>query len=171
MRRYGPLMTTVEWLTGLTTLADAIPYFWLGIVLISEFALKHRIFPAVGMVDFTKDPMGALHSATLPAIALSLSGVAVIGRQLRGAAHGERRVADADLDGRERRRSHQVAVVALARQLLDATVIRQHVRVREEPLQLLEPRLDLGQSFEHGYRLPAGAVRRGLVRCGAALRC
>lgn len=80
---YGTWLDTL--LTGLTTLADAIPYFWLGIVLISEFALKHRIFPAVGMVDFTKDPLGALHSATLPAVALSLSGIAVIGRQLRGA--------------------------------------------------------------------------------------
>lgn len=71
--------------TGLTTLADAIPYFWFGIVLVSQFALEWKLFPAVGAVSFAKDPLGAIHAATLPAIALSLSGIAIIARQLRAA--------------------------------------------------------------------------------------
>ena len=42
-----------------------------------------RLFPATGAVPFSKDPWGAIHAATLPAIALSMSGIAEIVRQLR----------------------------------------------------------------------------------------
>lgn len=71
--------------TGITTFADAIPYFWVGMVLVSHFALGWKLFPATGAIPFSQDPLGAIHAATLPAVALSLSGIAVIARQLRAA--------------------------------------------------------------------------------------
>lgn len=71
--------------TGLATIADALPYFWVAMLLVSFFALDHQLFPATGAVALTEDPMAAIWTATLPALALSISGIAQITRQLRAA--------------------------------------------------------------------------------------
>ncbi|MDF1855880.1 ABC transporter permease [Pseudooceanicola sp.] len=71
--------------TGISSFGVAVPYFWVGMVLVAVFALKYPIFPATGSVPFSEDPIGAIHAATLPAIALSMSGIAEITRQLRAA--------------------------------------------------------------------------------------
>jgi peptide/nickel transport system permease protein len=63
----------------------AIPYFWVGMVLVLLFAVRAGWFPATGMPSLASDPLGAIWAATLPAIALSLSGIAEIVRQLRAA--------------------------------------------------------------------------------------
>lgn len=62
----------------------AMPSFWLGLVLVSFFALRLHWFPATGYVGITKDPAQALRHLVLPAIALGLVGAAEIARQLRG---------------------------------------------------------------------------------------
>jgi peptide/nickel transport system permease protein len=71
--------------TGLATIADALPYFWVAMVMVSVLSLEWQLFPATGAVPFTEDPLAALWTATLPAIALSISGTAQITRQLRAA--------------------------------------------------------------------------------------
>lgn len=69
--------------TAAASFGVAVPYFWVGMVLVLLFALQLGWFPATGAVPFSRDPLGALQAATLPAIALSLSGIAEIVRQLR----------------------------------------------------------------------------------------
>jgi peptide/nickel transport system permease protein len=71
--------------TGLATIADALPYFWLAMLLVSVFALDLQLFPATGAVPFTEAPLEAIWTATLPAVALSISGIAQVTRQLRAA--------------------------------------------------------------------------------------
>lgn len=61
----------------------AIPSFWLGLVLISLFALGTHWFPATGLAGITANPGQALRDLVLPSIALGVSGAAEIARQLR----------------------------------------------------------------------------------------
>lgn len=72
-------------ITGFASLGVAIPNFWLGIILVANFALNLRLFPATGAVSFGEDPLQAVYYATLPALALSTSVVAVLARQVRSA--------------------------------------------------------------------------------------
>jgi peptide/nickel transport system permease protein len=60
-----------------------MPSFWLGLVLVSLFALKAHWFPATGFVSITSNPGQALTYLVLPSIALGASGAAEISRQLR----------------------------------------------------------------------------------------
>lgn len=77
---------TVEGLVlGLTSFGVAVPYFWLAMLLVSWFALDRSWFPATGAIPLTADPLGALHAATLPALALAAGGVAEIARQMHAA--------------------------------------------------------------------------------------
>jgi peptide/nickel transport system permease protein len=61
----------------------AMPSFWLGLVLVSIFALRLGWLPATGFESVTSDPGTALRSLVLPSIALGLAGAAEIARQLR----------------------------------------------------------------------------------------
>jgi len=72
-------------ITTTASLGVAIPNFWLGIILVTFFALTWRIFPATGATPFWQDPVEAIYYATLPAIALSTGVVAVLARQVRSA--------------------------------------------------------------------------------------
>jgi peptide/nickel transport system permease protein len=67
-----------------TSVAVAIPGFFLGLVLVSWFAVGLGWFPAVGYVGITENPAEWLHHIILPAIALSTVSVAEVTRQLRG---------------------------------------------------------------------------------------
>jgi peptide/nickel transport system permease protein len=69
--------------TAVASFGVAVPYFWVGMVLVLLFGLKLGWFPATGLVPFSESPWEAIRSATLPAIALSMSGIAEITRQLR----------------------------------------------------------------------------------------
>jgi len=69
--------------TAVASFGVAVPYFWVGMVLVLLFGLRLGWFPATGAVPFSEDPWEAIRSATLPAIALSMSGIAEITRQLR----------------------------------------------------------------------------------------
>jgi peptide/nickel transport system permease protein len=69
---------------SLASLGVAIPSFWLAMLLISVFALDMTWFPVTGSLVFSSDPLGAIHHATLPALALAAGGIAEVSRQLRG---------------------------------------------------------------------------------------
>lgn len=63
----------------------AIPAFWAGLLLITVFAIRLRVLPASGFVPWTQDPLGALRSLLLPALALGLVQGAVLTRYVRSA--------------------------------------------------------------------------------------
>lgn len=70
------------------TLGQAIPNFWLGLILASLFAVSLRWFPATGYVQLSDSPSAWLRSITLPSLALGLSTSAAIARQVRSAMVG-----------------------------------------------------------------------------------
>ncbi|TQS41131.1 ABC transporter permease [Cryptosporangium phraense] len=61
----------------------ALPNFWIAIVLVSLFAVQFRLFPATGYVPLTTSPSEWISSLAMPVAALSLLGIAVIGKQTR----------------------------------------------------------------------------------------
>jgi len=63
----------------------AIPAFWAGLLLATIFAVKLRLFPAGGFVDWSEDPVAAARSLLLPAVALGLVQAAVLTRFIRSA--------------------------------------------------------------------------------------
>lgn len=69
--------------SALSSVGVALPNFWLAMLLVAFFALSLRWFPATGAKSLTVDFWGALHHATLPAVALAASGIAEVARQLR----------------------------------------------------------------------------------------
>jgi peptide/nickel transport system permease protein len=70
-------------ISSVSSAGAAMPSFWLGLVLVSLFALRLDWFPATGFVGITSDPGEALRYLVLPAIALGIAGAAEIARQLR----------------------------------------------------------------------------------------
>lgn len=80
---------------GISSLGVAVPNFWLGMVLVSVFALSWNWFPATGFVRPSESLAAAIWFATLPAIALSTNGIAEVARQLRSSLveiHGSQHV-------------------------------------------------------------------------------
>lgn len=76
------------WIDRLVTVgastAIAIPDFWFGILLVTVFAVKLNMLPAIGYVPFTDSPVQWATHLYLPWIALGIAGAAPIARQLRG---------------------------------------------------------------------------------------
>lgn len=56
--------------------ANAIPNFWLALMLVVAFAISIPLFPATGYVRFEDNPSGWLMSIILPIVALSIGGLA-----------------------------------------------------------------------------------------------
>jgi len=77
-----------RWATLGATFGQAVPNFWLGLVLAAMFAVKFRWFPATGYTPLTESPLEWIHSITLPSLALGLSSSAAIARQARSAMVG-----------------------------------------------------------------------------------
>jgi ABC-type dipeptide/oligopeptide/nickel transport system permease component len=61
----------------------SIPRFWLGILSILVFARYLNVLPPSGYAALTKDPIGHLKHAILPAATLGVANAAVITRYLR----------------------------------------------------------------------------------------
>lgn len=74
-----------SFVTAFASLGIALPSFWLGMILVSIFAMSLNWFPVSGMVKFATNPWGAVWHSILPAIALAASGVAEVARQTRSA--------------------------------------------------------------------------------------
>lgn len=65
--------------------SNAVPNFWLAVLLILIFALKLRWLPAVNWVSFSDSPLDWVKSWILPVAAVSLAGSATVARQARAA--------------------------------------------------------------------------------------
>jgi peptide/nickel transport system permease protein len=70
-------------LIAVTSVANAIPGFFLAMLLIALFAIKLKWFPALGFTRITEDPARWLRVVTLPAIALGVRVAGTIARQTR----------------------------------------------------------------------------------------
>jgi peptide/nickel transport system permease protein len=68
-----------------SSIAVAIPDFWLGMLLVIVFAVKLGWLPALGYTPFTQSPTQWFEDLILPWLALGIGGSAVIARQVRGA--------------------------------------------------------------------------------------
>ena len=71
-------------LQGITTLSFIFPAILLGIILVFVFAITLELVPAVGYTSFAESPSGWFASIVLPAIVLSIAGVASLSAQIRG---------------------------------------------------------------------------------------
>ncbi len=78
-RRGGPGDVTIM---GATQLGVAIPNFWFAMILVLIFAINLRWFSAGGFPGWS-DPLQAIKSLTLPAIALALPQAAILARVMR----------------------------------------------------------------------------------------
>lgn len=76
-------------LSGVAALMQAVPGFWLGILLVTLFALTLNLLPATGYVPLSRSFTGWLASIALPAISLAFPSAAAVGRQLRTALNLE----------------------------------------------------------------------------------
>ncbi len=68
----------------LATVGQALPNFWLAMLLVIPFALWWRILPATGFTPPTESVGAWLQSITLASIALGTSASAALARQTRG---------------------------------------------------------------------------------------
>lgn len=66
------------------SLGIAMPSFWVGMLLVTFFALQFDLFPVLDYTPLTEDPLGWVHHITLPAFALALGMSAEVARQTRG---------------------------------------------------------------------------------------
>lgn len=64
-------------------LGFSIPGFWLGFMLIWQFAVNWHWFPAIGYVGITESVPGFFRSMTLPSLALAASTSALVARMTR----------------------------------------------------------------------------------------
>ncbi|GAC1321112.1 MAG: ABC transporter permease [Chloroflexota bacterium] len=80
---YRRLSGTV--ISAVSLLGIAVPAFWAGLLLVTVFALTWKVLPAGGFVDWTENPLGAVRSLILPALALGLVQAAVLTRYVRSA--------------------------------------------------------------------------------------
>jgi peptide/nickel transport system permease protein len=76
-RASGAVISTVS-LVGI-----AVPAFWAGLLLATVFAIQLHLFPAGGFTDWSTDPVAAVKSLVLPALALGLVQAAVLTRSIR----------------------------------------------------------------------------------------
>jgi peptide/nickel transport system permease protein len=67
----------------ISLLGNALPNFWVGLILVAVFAVGLGLFPATGWVSFDRSPSLWLSSLTLPVVALALGGVALIAKVTR----------------------------------------------------------------------------------------
>ena len=67
----------------LSLLGFALPNFWLGLILVTIFAVMLPWFPATGYSPFSASPSAWLVALVLPVLTLATAGVAVLAKQTR----------------------------------------------------------------------------------------
>ncbi len=72
-------------ISALSLLGIAVPAFWAGLLLATVFAIQLHLFPAGGFTDWSDNPLAAIKSLILPALALGLVQAAVLTRYIRSA--------------------------------------------------------------------------------------
>src|SRR5712691_242930 len=72
-------------ISAISLLGIAVPAFWAGLLLATVFAIQLKVLPAGGFVDWSENPVAALRSLVLPALALGLVQAAVLTRYVRSA--------------------------------------------------------------------------------------
>ena len=72
-------------ITTLSSIGLAMPDFWLGMILLSIFAVSLKVLPSGGYVPFGDSPAGWATHLYLPWIAMGVPGGAGLARQVRGA--------------------------------------------------------------------------------------
>ncbi len=78
--------TAGDWgVMGFTQIGISVPNFWFGIVLVLLFAVTWQVFPSGGFPGWRQDPRGSVVALVLPALALSLSEIAILTRVTRSA--------------------------------------------------------------------------------------
>ena len=77
--------TTDRVLTATASIGQAMPAFWIGLVLAAYLAVPYGVFPATGFVGPTASITDWLRSITLPSIALGAASAAAVTRQTRAA--------------------------------------------------------------------------------------
>lgn len=70
---------------GIAGLLQAVPSFWLAVLLVLVFAVNLRVLPASGWTPITEDPAAFLRNAALPLMAIGFAATAAIVRQARAA--------------------------------------------------------------------------------------
>jgi peptide/nickel transport system permease protein len=70
---------------ALSLVGLAIPNFFLGLLLVTWFAVALPLFPATGYTTFAESPAEWLRSLLLPVVTLAVPGIAVIAKQTRDA--------------------------------------------------------------------------------------
>lgn len=68
---------------GSAGVVQAIPNFWLAVLLVLVFAVNLKLLPASGWTPLTEDPMEFFRAATLPLLAIGLAATAAVVRQAR----------------------------------------------------------------------------------------
>ncbi len=98
---------------GIALAGVSVPSFWLGVMLILLFALHWRIFPSIGYVPISRDPIGALRHLVLPAVTLGLGLAGALTRMVRSGVLEEL--------------GHEYVRTAKAKGLRFPTIINRHV--------------------------------------------
>lgn len=81
--RQGGIIDRV--ITTVSSVGLAMPDFWLGMILLSIFAVSLKVLPSGGYVPLTDSPAGWATHLYLPWIAMGVPGGAGLARQVRGA--------------------------------------------------------------------------------------
>jgi peptide/nickel transport system permease protein len=81
--RHGALLDRFVQFVSVTALS--VPHYVRALILVLAIAIPFpRLFPATGYVDPSESASGWITSITLPAVALTIGGVAAVAQQIRG---------------------------------------------------------------------------------------
>ena len=69
--------------TIMASVGVALPYFWVGMMLVLAFSINPPYIPATGYISLGEDPVGWFMHLLLPGLSLAIAPMAVVARQTR----------------------------------------------------------------------------------------